>query len=174
MINDLGLFMSRAIIGLGMAAHGAQKTFGWFEGPGLQGAAGFMEQLGFAPSETYAKVASYNEFVSGLLTAFGLGGPVGPSGIIAGMTVAAATVHKENGFFAAKNGYELPAVYTAGALALASSGFGAISLDRAIGWDENLRHPLATGLIVGAGIAGALAALAMRKPPQAAQSGQSS
>ena len=32
---SLGLLILRVIGGLTLAAHGAQKLFGWFEGPGL-------------------------------------------------------------------------------------------------------------------------------------------
>jgi putative oxidoreductase len=59
-MHDLGLLTARLALGLGLASHGAQKAFGWFEGPGLQGAAGFMASVGLKPGETYAKAASYN------------------------------------------------------------------------------------------------------------------
>ena len=153
MINDLGLLAARLAIGLGMASHGAQKAFGWFEGPGPEGAAGFMESLGFKPGAQYAQAASYNEITSGLLIALGLGGPLGPSMLLANMLVAQTTVHAKNGFYASKGGIELGVVYSAGALALASSGYGALSLDALLGLQKPLRHPLLTTL----GIAGALA-----------------
>lgn len=43
----LGLLLVR-LIGFGLAAHGAQKVFGWFGGYGLAGTGGFMESLGFS------------------------------------------------------------------------------------------------------------------------------
>jgi len=43
----LGLLVIRVIAGLTMAAHGGQKLFGWFEGPGRGGTAGMMEKLGY-------------------------------------------------------------------------------------------------------------------------------
>ena len=49
MIDDLGLLPRALAVGLGYAAHGTQKAFGWFDGPGPQGAAGFMESLGSIP-----------------------------------------------------------------------------------------------------------------------------
>jgi ABC-type antimicrobial peptide transport system permease subunit len=36
----------RIAVGSIMAAHGAQKLFGWFGGHGLDGTAGFFEQIG--------------------------------------------------------------------------------------------------------------------------------
>lgn len=166
MIHDLGLLTSRAIVGLGMAAHGAQKVFGAFEGPGPQGTAQMMSSLGFEPSEQYAKLASYNELCSGLGVALGVGGPVAPAAMIAGMLVAAMTVHAPHGFFSANNGYEVPALYSAAALAFASAGYGALSLDHALGLDRKLRHPALTALVVAGGVAGGLLAAAQRKPAQ--------
>ena len=46
---DAGLLLARLVIGPMMAAHGAQKLFGWFGGYGLTGTAGFFEGLGFRP-----------------------------------------------------------------------------------------------------------------------------
>ena len=154
MIDDLGLLAARVTLGASYAAHGGQKAYGWFEGPGPQGAAGFMESLGFKPGETYASAASYAEIAAGTLIALGLGGPIGPALLLSGMIVAQTTVHAKNGYFASKSGIELGTIYSVGALALASSGYGDLSLDHALGLDEKLRHPAITTLA----LAGALAA----------------
>ncbi len=167
MIDDLGLLASRLALGLSMASHGAQKAFGWFDGPGPEGAAGFMASLGFKPGTTYASAASYNEIASGLLIALGLGGPLGPAGVMSNMLVAAQSVHAKNGFFAGKGGVEVPVLYSAGALALASSGYGAFSLDRALRVGEKLRHPALTTLALAGGLAAAWIVLGSRdtSPP---------
>lgn len=167
MLNDLGLLAARLALGLSYASHGAQKAFGWFEGPGPDGAAGFMESLGFKPGATYASLASYGELTSGLLIALGLGGPIGPAGLISNMLVAQTTVHAKNGYFASKNGIELGAVYAAAAVILASSGYGALSLDAAIGADDKLRHPLLTALALGGAVAAGWLVLGQRdlSPP---------
>ncbi|MBV8644852.1 MAG: DoxX family protein [Candidatus Eremiobacteraeota bacterium] len=167
MVRDLGLLAARLTLGLGLAAHAAQKAFGWFEGAGPQGAAGMMESLGLKPGPTYATAASANEITAGLLIALGLGGPLGPAAVISNMSVAARTVHLKNGFFAAKSGVELPLLYAVGALALASSGYGALSFDHVLGLDERLRHPIITALALAGGIAAAETILAQRdfSPP---------
>jgi putative oxidoreductase len=165
--DDLGLLAARLALGLGLAAHGAQKAFGWFGGPGPEGAAGFMESLGFKPGSRYGPFASYNEIVAGTLIALGFGGPIGPAIVLSQMVVAGATVHVKHGFFVSGGGVELPVVYSAGALALASSGYGALSLDHAFGLNETLRHPILKTLVLAGGLAAGWLVLGMREvsPP---------
>jgi uncharacterized membrane protein YphA (DoxX/SURF4 family) len=40
-----GILLLRVVLGLVIAAHGSQKLFGAFGGPGLRGAAAFFEKL---------------------------------------------------------------------------------------------------------------------------------
>jgi len=54
-MRDLGLTVMRGVTGGLMAGHGAQKLFGAFEGPGLQGTAGFMEMLGLRPGRLWGR-----------------------------------------------------------------------------------------------------------------------
>src|SRR3982750_2666778 len=110
-VMDAGLLLARMVLGLLMAAHGAQKAFGWFGGYGLAGTAGFMESLGFRPGRFFAATASGTEIVGGLLLALGLLGPLGPALIVSVMIVAAVTVHWANGVFSQSNGIELPLLY---------------------------------------------------------------
>ena len=42
---SLGLLILRLVLGAIMAAHGAQKLFGWWGGPGMQGTAGMCVNL---------------------------------------------------------------------------------------------------------------------------------
>ena len=44
---NVGLLLARIVIGLVMAAHGAQKLFGWFGGYGLKQTGEFFVHLGF-------------------------------------------------------------------------------------------------------------------------------
>ena len=168
MLHDLGLLAARLTIGLSYASHGTQKAFGWFEGPGPEGSAKFMESLGFKPGETYAQAASYNEIAAGLLIALGLGGPIGPGMVLANMLVGQTTVHAKNGFYAAKGGVELGVIYSAAALALASSGYGSLSIDHALGAEDTLRHPVLWALAIAGGLAAGWAVLAQRDltPPE--------
>src|SRR5262249_16452717 len=72
---DLGLLVLRVAVGLTLAAHGAQKLFGWFGGYGLSGTGGFMEQLGFRPGTRAALMAGLAGTMGGLLLAMGAAPP---------------------------------------------------------------------------------------------------
>ena len=168
MLRDVGLLAARAIVGSSLAAHGAQKAFGWFGGPGRKGAAGFMHSLGFRPGDRYAALSSYSELTAGLLMALGLGGPLGPGMLVSVMVVAQSSVHAKNGYFAQSNGVELGTMYVAAALALASSGYGELSLDRAFGFGALEDERLAAAMLVG-GVVAATVTLARRDTSDASE-----
>lgn len=158
---DLALLLVR-LIGLGFAAHGAQKLFGMFGGYGLAGTGSFFEQIGFRPGRAYAAAAGFSELAGGLLVAFGLLGPIGPMFIIVVMTTAALTVHVPNGFFGQNNGYELPLVYGGFAFLLAFTGFGAYSLDAVFGL-SSVWTPTLSWIFVALGILGGIGNTATRR-----------
>jgi putative oxidoreductase len=158
-----GLLIARMVLGLGLAAHGAQKLFGWFGGYGLAGTGGFFDSMGFRPGRLFAGAASLAELIGGLLLAIGLLGPIGPALVISPMLVAMLTVHRNNGFFATGDGIELPLLYATGALTLAFTGFGAFSLDALLGL-SGLATPAVAALAVTVGVLGGLAALVLRQP----------
>ncbi|MDQ2663454.1 MAG: DoxX family protein [Candidatus Eremiobacteraeota bacterium] len=112
-----------------MAAHGTQKLFGWFGGPGLAGTSGFFESLGFRPGRMFALAAALSEMIGGLLIALGWLGPIGPGLVIIVMVAAALTVHVSKGFFQSDGGWELNGMIVAAVLPFAFVGFGAYALD---------------------------------------------
>lgn len=156
-----GLLLLRVVLGLTLAAHGAQKLFGWFGGYGLEGTGGFLESIGFRPGRWNALMAGATEAGGGLLLALGLLTPVAAASILSVMIVAAASVHLAKGFFASNGGYEYTLVLGLAALSIAFTGPGAWSLDAALGLHLN-------GLVWGsaallAGLAGAVTLLASRR-----------
>lgn len=159
---DFGILIVRLIVGLALAAHGAQKLFGWFGGPGMKGTAGFMESLGWRPGNVFALLAGLGEFGGGLLTVLGFLNPIGPALIIIVMLNAMFSVHIRNGFFAAANGVELPLMNIAGASAIAFAGPGAISLDALFG-TTGFSTPSITWLIVVLAVIVALLNLSIRR-----------
>jgi hypothetical protein len=81
------------------------------------------------------------------------------------MIVAMETVHIDNGFFANKNGVEVPFLYATAALAFAAGGYGVCSLDQLFGIHKALEK---RGLFYGAmlvAVAGSVWALTQRVPP---------
>src|SRR6185369_16658530 len=160
---DAGLLIARLIVGLGLAAHGTQKLFGWFGGHGLTGTGGFFESLGFRPGVLFALAAGLGELGGGLLTAAGFLGPVGPALITVVMLVAILTVHRANGFFASANGVEMPLMYLTAALPLAFTGAGSYSVDARLGFDA-LRGPTVAWIALAAAIVVALINVALRRP----------
>ena len=132
-VGDLGVLGLRLVAGGLLAGHGAQKLFGWFGGSGLEGTGGWLESIGFTPGKQWAMLAGASEFGGGMLTALGLLHPLGPIASLGAMATAAIDVHGGKPIWVTEGGAELPVVYMAIALALATAGPGALSLDRALG-----------------------------------------
>ena len=151
---NLALLALRLVVGLTLAAHGAQKLFGWFGGHGIDGTAAGYERMGLRPGKFNAWLAGLAECLGGLLIALGLVTPLGAAALIGVMTVAVATVHLRNGFFAAQNGFEFNLVMASAAFALAGIGAGGWSLDHALGI-----HMTGAGWALGALAVGVLAGL---------------
>ena len=90
-MGNLATLILRLVLGGLMAGHGAQKLFGSFGGPGLEGTSGFMEMLGLKPGKPWAWLAALSEVGGGVLTVLGLLNPLGPIGVIGSMSMATIT-----------------------------------------------------------------------------------
>lgn len=152
-MRSLALLGSRMVLGGYLAVHGAQKLFGAFEGPGLDGTAEGFEGMGLEPGRQMAALAGTCELTGGVLTATGFAYPLGPLTVASTMAVAAST-HRENGALAAKGGFELPLTNLAAALALAAAGRGKIGIGP--------RLPAPVALLVALVGAGAAAVMVQR------------
>jgi putative oxidoreductase len=130
---DLGLLILRLAVGLTLAAHGAQKLFGWFGGGGLDATGKGMETLGFVPGRRHAFLAGLAETGGGVLLALGFFTPIAASILVGVMFVAAVSAHIKRGFFVMTGGYEYTLVLGAAALTAAFTGPGLFSLDAALG-----------------------------------------
>ena len=132
-----GLLLLRVVVGGTMFSHGAQKLFGWFGGHGLRGTAGFFESLGWRMPLAMAFLAGLAE-TSGVAFALGFLTPLAALGIAVVMLNAIFVVHWRNGFFNSNGGVEFPLTLATVAVAVAAIGPGRFSIDRLIGWDDNI------------------------------------
>ena len=165
---ETGLLLIRVVLGGIMVAHGAQKLFGWFGGPGLAGTGGWLEAMGLRPARVWAGLTGLAEVGGGALLILGLLTPLGAAAVAGVMLVAIATVHWRNGFFNSNGGYEFNLLIVATALALAFTGPGTISIDDLAGW--TLAGPEWGLAALGVSVVAAGSVLAMRKPrPEQAQ-----
>jgi putative oxidoreductase len=158
---QLGLLVLRVVVGVLFMAHGAQKLFGWFGGPGLEGAGGFFESLGLRPGRAMALAAGLAELTGGVLFAAGLATPLAAALLIAVMSTAIATVHWANGVWVTEAGYEYNLVLIAAAFAISSIGAGTWSLDHVLDLDVAGPEWALAALLVG--LLGAIGALALRR-----------
>ena len=120
--TDWGLLFLRIGLGVIFFAHGAQKVFGWFDGPGLAGTVGMMGKMGIPAPLAY--IASFTELLGGLGVLLGVLTRLASLGLAINMLVAIFLVHLPNGFFADKKGFEYPFALLMMALALFAMGPG--------------------------------------------------
>lgn len=96
---DVALLIVRLVVGVIFMAHGAQKLFGAFGGPGLAAMVGMLGPVGY--------LVSIGEFFGGLGLVAGFLSRFSAAALILIMMGAIAMVHGANGFFLApKLGYE--------------------------------------------------------------------
>ncbi|WP_210395943.1 DoxX family protein [Motiliproteus sediminis] len=119
----------RLPLGIILAAHGAQKLFGWFGGYGLEGTGQWMASIGLEPGFLMALLAGSAEFFGGIALLLGL--LTRPAALVAAFTmvVAILSVHWENGLFMSNNGYEFALSLLAASVALTLRGGGSLALD---------------------------------------------
>ena len=131
--TDHALALVRVVVGLVIAAHGAQKVLGVWGGPGLAGWTQGVTRMGMRAPVFWAWVSSFSELAGGIAFAFGFLLPVVAAALTIQMGVAIERAHWGKGFWNSKGGIEFP--FTLGAVA-AINGIadpGAYSLDRALG-----------------------------------------
>src|SRR5262245_53868045 len=90
-VIDVALLLIRIAVGVIFAAHGSQKMFGAFGGPGLAEIVKMMGPIGY--------LVAIGEFFGGLGLIFGFLTRFSAASLIVIMCGAIAMVHAENGFF---------------------------------------------------------------------------
>jgi putative oxidoreductase len=155
---DLALLILRLAVGLTFAAHGAQKAFGWWGGPGPANWIKAIHRMGFHPPTLFAAGSILNELAGGLALALGFVTPLAAALVIAQSVVIVMKAHWANGFFSTNGGIEFPLVIGMAAMSIALLSPGAFSLDAVLGLGF---EPATRALIALLGLAAGFAALAI-------------
>src|SRR5438552_3024660 len=119
--TDVAFALVRVVVGLVVAAHGAQKVFGVWGGPGIEGWKAGMTRMGMRPPTFWGYVSAHTEL------------PVVAALVTMQMAVAIQRAHWAKGFFNTKGGIEFPLTLAAVAAANGIAEPGIYSLDRALG-----------------------------------------
>jgi putative oxidoreductase len=162
-----GLLFLRVVVGLVFFAHGAQKLFGWWGGPGLQGTKGWLSSMGFRMPGPMALMVAISE-ASGLLFAAGFLTPIAALLMASSMVVAIGSVSWQNGFWITSQGYEYNLVLVAVPVAIAATGPGRYSIDHALNWDDNLSGTIWGVAVLTLAIVGAFFVLTVMREPRTA------
>lgn len=160
---NFALLAMRVCLGLSMAMHGYGH---FFRGGRIAGAGRWFESLGMKPGVAHAWLASITEFIAGFGFALGLFTTLDAAGFVGLLFVAVWTVHRFNGFFVLKEGWEYVTVLMVAAVGIAMIGPGEWSLDDKLGIADKLDGWVALAVGGGGGLAAAiLLLLVFYRPP---------
>src|SRR2546430_10886139 len=106
--TDLAIALVRAVVGLVIAAHGAQKVLGIWGGPGLEGWTQGITRMGLRPPVFWAWVSAFAELAGGIAFALGFLFPVVAAALPNQMGVANPPAHWGKGFWNTKGGVAVP------------------------------------------------------------------
>lgn len=120
----------RLAIGIIFIAHGLQKAFGLFGGPGINGFTHFLTSLGFAPAALWAYLATSIELVGGVFVLLGIYTRVASAFIGLLIIIATVKVHLAKGFFLSNGGFEYNLLILCACVSLALSGPGKLSITK--------------------------------------------
>ncbi|MEU6642421.1 DoxX family protein [Saccharomonospora sp. NPDC046836] len=155
---DFGLLVLRLALGGTMAAHGLQKLFGLFDGPGIDGFAEVLRGLGYTSQTTLLSwITGIAELGGGALLILGLFTPLGAAallGVVANIIYAKYTLGGR--FFTGEGaGFEYELMLGAMAFALLFTGSGRVAIDKNTPW-RSRPLPFALMSLVLAGAATAV------------------
>ena len=159
---SVAFLILRLVGGLTLAAHGSQKLFGWFGGPGPTKLAQGFQAQGLKPAWLWVSLVILGEMGGGLLLALGLLTPLGAAGGFGAMFMAIFKSHWKNGFWNSKRGLEFPLALLAIAIAIGLAGPGAYSLDAFLGL--KLAEPLSFGVLALAAVIVDVIGLLLSRP----------
>ncbi|MFJ3380107.1 DoxX family protein [Curtobacterium sp. NPDC090217] len=122
--TSIGLTVLRVVLGVVFIAHGAQKF-----GQGIPAVADGFAGMGVPLASIAAPLVAGLELVGGALLVLGVATRFVGVLLAVDMVVAGFLAHASAGFFSQEGGFEYVLVLAAGALAVALTGPGRLSLD---------------------------------------------
>ena len=158
--QDLGLLVLRLVTGVILIAHGLQKAFGWWGGPGLDGFATTLADAGYQHSGLLSYLGAGAQIAAGVLLVLGLftplAGAVGLGLVVNGLIVAVDAQRQEGGVVVlGSDRVEYLLVLCAAMAAVILAGPGRYGFDGGRGW---ARRPfIGSFLALIAGIGGGVA-----------------
>ncbi len=160
--TDVGLLLLRFAVGGTFFAHGMQKVFGLWGGPGISGFAQVLDGFGFTQTATLAWVTGLTELVAGAFVVLGVLTPLAAAGLL-GIMINVVLLSGGNGFFAGPaGGVELEVVLGLAAAAIVLTGPGRIALDNGRTWHRRPAPWGVLGLVIGVAAAVAVFVLLRR------------
>jgi putative oxidoreductase len=134
-MQSYGPAVLRACVGAVFIAHGAQKLFGMWGGPGLNGTTAMLASLGLPYPYPLALLLAVTEFGGGILLVLGGLTRWIALALAVDMAVAIWKVHYANGFFLTDQagrggGFEFAMVLLGALVCLILSGPGALSIEQ--------------------------------------------
>lgn len=126
--RDIGLLITRALLGVVLIAHGWEKLVT----NGVSGTGEFFDSVGVPAAQAAAAFAGVVELAGGILLILGLLTPVVAVLVVVVMFGAYLWVHQGAGIYAADSGWELVAVIGLAVVVYGLVGPGRYSLDALI------------------------------------------
>ena len=134
-LTTTALTALRLILGFLFAAHGWQKFNEWT----IAGTQASFSKMGVPAADVVAPAIAVLELAGGLALILGILTRIVAALLVLDMLGALFLVHAPAGIFAANGGYELVLLLAAAAFALALTGAGRLSVDRALFGRRNSR-----------------------------------
>lgn len=128
LVRDVGLLLTRVLLGVVLIAHGWEKLV--TNGAGATGE--FFDSVGVPAAQAAAVFAGVVELAGGILLVVGLLNQVVAALVVVVMLGAYLFVHQGAGIFATNGGWELVAVIALAAVVFGLVGPGRYSLDALI------------------------------------------
>jgi putative oxidoreductase len=154
--QDLGLMLLRWVVGALLIAHGLQKAFGWWGGPGLDGFQNRLTEVGYQHADMLTYIATGAQILAGVLLVLGLFTPLAAAGALAylvnGLLVEAMAAHNEARLADfLTDGHEYKIVLIAAVVTIILAGPGRYGLDAGRGWARRPFVGSFVALLVGIG-----------------------